>query len=133
MKKGLPITKKSADKSTENQRGAHLKKYQWPKGVSGNPAGRPKGKLSPIDRIRQMFEENEKDFDEFLTEYLNDPSNKKHIVEMLDGRPMQRIDHSTMGKELPQPILNVFPNNSNEQNNGDEEEDTSSSGGDVSQ
>lgn len=67
----------------------HLKKYKWPKGVSGNPKGKPAGSLSAVARIRAMFKENPKDFDEFLASYLNDPANKKHLVEMLDGKPYQ--------------------------------------------
>ena len=43
-----------------------------------------------------------------------------------------KIDHTTAGKELPQPILNVIlPNNSNKQGDGDEEADTSDTGGDI--
>ena len=110
----------------------NIKKYRWPKGVSGNPKGRPKGKLSPIDNIRQMFEKSPEDFNEFLTDYLNDSSNRKHIIEMLDGRPMQRIDHSSLGKELPTPILNVHTNNSYKESNGDEEEDKGSPRGNIS-
>ena len=123
------------DKSTSKQKNPaeHLKKYKWVKGVSGNPKGRPKGKLSPIDNIRQMFEKNPGDFNQFLTDYLNDKGNLKHIVEMLDGKPMMRIDHSSLGKELPQPILNVFPNNSNKKDNGAEAKDSGSTGGDISE
>lgn len=114
-----------ADNTTPNQQESrpHLKKYQWPKGVSGNPAGRPKGSLSPRDRIRNMFEQNPDDFDEFLQTYLNNPMNHKHVVELLDGKPHQSIDHTTMGKELPQPIINVPVNNSYTEGNSDEEED----------
>ncbi len=121
------------DKTTENQASPaeRIKKYQWPKGVSGNPAGRPKGSISPRDRIRQMFEENPTDFDEFLEHYLNDRGNFKHVVELLDGKPHQSIDHTTLGKELPQPIINVLPtNNSNTEDSSDEEESESSSRGD---
>jgi|24BtaG_2_1085350.scaffolds.fasta_scaffold10962_2 hypothetical protein len=67
----------------------HLKKYQWPKGTSGNPKGREAGTLSAVTRIKQMFKANPEDFDEFLASYLNDPANKKHLVEMLDGKPYQ--------------------------------------------
>lgn len=124
-----------SDKSTKEQpnKADHLKKYRWVKGKSGNPKGRTPGKLSPIDNIRQMFEKNPKDFNEFLTEYLNDSSNTKHIVEMLDGKPMQRIDHSSLGKELPQPILNVFPNNSDTKDNKDVEKNSGSSRGNSSE
>lgn len=63
-----------------------LKKYRWPKGVSGNPNGRP---ISPIKRIKEMFKENPDQFDEWLEEYLEDKQNRKHVVEMLDGKPKQ--------------------------------------------
>ena len=123
------------DKTTKEQYkpAEHLKKYQWVKGKSGNPKGRPKGKLSPIDNIRQMFQDNPDDFDEFLSGYLNDTANRKHIIEMLDGRPMQRIDHSSMGKELPTPILNVFTNDSNKEGDGNDEENSSNSRRNVSE
>ena len=126
--------KYGADKTAEKQeKSPHLKQYRWPKGVSGNPKGRPKGKLSPIDRIRQMFESNPDEFDAYLQDYLNDSGNRKHVIEMLDGRPMQRIDHSSLGKELPKPILNVFTNDSDKASDADEEKDTSSPGGDISE
>lgn len=113
------------DNTTENQASPadRIKKYQWPKGVSGNPAGRPKGSISPRDRIRQMFEANPQDFDEFLENYLNDKMNYKHVVELLDGKPHQSVDHTTLGKELPTPIINVLGNNSNTESNSTEEED----------
>lgn len=38
------------------RRGLHLKPYHWPKGVTGNPGGRPKKK--PIsDRVRHFLEQ----------------------------------------------------------------------------
>lgn len=62
--------------------------YRWPKGTSGNPKGRA---LSPTTRIREMFKENPDQFDEWLEDYLNDKQNRKHVVEMLDGKPKQQI------------------------------------------
>lgn len=115
---------------TAEKQHEHLKKYQWPKGVSGNPEGRPRGSLSPKERIREMFLANPDDFDEFLQNYLNDRGNYKHVVELFDGKPHQSIDHTTLGKELPQPIINVLPaNNSYAEDNSDEEESESSSRG----
>lgn len=64
---------------------AGLKPFQ--KGVSGNPAGRPKGSLSVIGSIKQMFENNPEQFQEFINKYLKDPRNRQHIVEMIDGKP----------------------------------------------
>lgn len=84
-----------------------LQKYQWPKGVSGNPAGRPKGSISPRDKIRQMFEANPKYFEEFLSKYIEDPSNRKHVVEMIDGKPSQALD---MNIKLPESLIALIKN-----------------------
>lgn len=64
---------------------ANLKPF--PKGVSGNPLGRPVGSVSPIGRVKQIFEEHPEEFESFIRGYLKDPSNRKHIVEMIDGGP----------------------------------------------
>lgn len=64
-----------------------LAKNVWVKGQSGNPAGRPKGSISVIGNIKQMFENNPEQFQEFINKYLKDPRNRQHIVEMIDGRP----------------------------------------------
>lgn len=119
------------DETAENQASPadRIKKYQWPKGVSGNPKGRPPGILSPKERIKEMFMANPGDFDDFLQKYLNDKANYRHVVELFDGKAHQSIDHTTMGKELPQPILNVLTNNSYTESDSDEEESSSSAGG----
>lgn len=84
-----------------------LKRYQWPKGVSGNPLGRPKGSISPKDRIRHMFELNPSKFDEFLEDYLDDPNNRKHVVEMLDGKPNQAVE---LEVSLPESLIDLIKN-----------------------
>lgn len=74
-------------------------------GQSGNPAGRPKGSLSVIGRLKQIWEEDPEDFERFVRDYRTDPNNRKHITEMLDGKPQQDI---TSGGEklIPSPIYN---------------------------
>jgi len=57
-----------------------------------NYAGRPKGSISPITRVKQIFEEDPDKFEEFITEYIKDPANRKHIVEMIDGKAKQALD-----------------------------------------
>lgn len=66
-------------------------KGQFVKGHSGNPAGKPVGTISPIAKVKQIFSENPEYFQEFIEAYIKDASNRKHIVEMLDGKPRQNI------------------------------------------
>lgn len=122
------VKKQGKGRTTE-----HLKKYQWVKGESGNPNGRPPGSISPTDEIRKMFARNEVDFHEFLEEYLNDKANRKHVIEMLDGKPSEKIDVTTKGKELPQPLLYaVRDHNRNREGTETEGTDTSDTGRDIS-
>lgn len=72
-----------------------LKAYQWQKGQSGNPAGRPKTKT---------LKEFARDFlasmsDEQRIEYLKtvDP---KAIWEMAEGKAKQDMDVTTDGKPM---------------------------------
>lgn len=44
-----------------------------------------------------------------------------------------KIDHTSDGKVLPTPILNVFTNHSDKQSNEDERENTSNTGGNFSE
>jgi hypothetical protein len=74
------------DITTEKQLGGVTGKGFMP-GQSGNPAGRPKGSISPITRVKQIFEDNPAEFEAFIKGYLEDPNNRKHIVEMIDGKP----------------------------------------------
>ena len=46
-----------------------------------------KHKLSPIGEVIRIFEDEPERFKEFIDGYLKDPSNRRHIVEMIDGKP----------------------------------------------
>lgn len=87
---------------SENQRAKQLIPYQWKKGQSGNPAGRPKGKT---------LKEFAKDYllslpDDEKVEYL--ASLPPEIVwKMAEGLPHQTTDHTTNGKDIPAPIIMV--------------------------
>jgi len=67
-----------------------------------NREGRPKGSISVISRLKKEFREHPEKFEEFLTRYLKNPNNEKHIAEMIDGKPQQSID---MEVTMPKPII----------------------------
>src|SRR3990167_595693 len=74
------------------------------KGVSGNLKGKQKGTISVISRLKEMFKEDPEDFENFVKEYKRDPMNRKHIVEMIDGKPKQTLAGD---KENPLRIITV--------------------------
>lgn len=99
------------EQGEENKkRGWALKPYHWPKGVSGNPNGRPAGIISPKQKIRALFHKNPYIFNYFLSQYIEDPNNRRHVVEMLDGKPSQSMD---MTLRVPQNLIDLFNGASN--------------------
>lgn len=73
-------------------------------GVSGNPAGRPKG-TSIKDLVRKWLDEHPEDKDAFVAHFIKE--NRELAWQMLEGRPHQATDLTSGGKPIP--ILNVVP------------------------
>lgn len=109
----------SAKEQLKAERTERLKPWRFPKGKSGNPKGRPP---SPTTRIKQIWKENPELFDEWVTEYMEDRNNRKHVVEMVDGKPKQNTE-SKVEVTLPKPLLaNVIPTNDSPEEDTEAEE-----------
>lgn len=61
------------------------------KGISGNPAGRPIGTVSIVTKIKQKFLENPEYFEEWVSKLMEDPKERRAIMEQIDGKPKQPI------------------------------------------
>jgi hypothetical protein len=73
-------------------------------------AGRPKGSPNVRASIYHYFTEADiAEFFEFLKDnYKEDMRLMQWVGDHILGKPQQAIDHTTNGKELPQPILQAL-------------------------
>ena len=70
----------------------------FPPGVSGNPAGRPKGSISIKSAIKKRLEENPEELKEIVEHFVK--KNRELMWQMIEGRPQQQVDLGNKG-ELP--------------------------------
>ena len=87
-------------------------------GVSGNPAGRPKGKTIK-EMVRQHLDDNPEELKSFVKHFIE--KNRELAWQMLEGRPQQ--DVTSGGEKLPTPLLNVLNNNSDKEGSEPNKED----------
>lgn len=73
---------------TAQQRAEQLKPYQFKKGVSGNPSGRPKGSVSLKEYAKRYLRELP---DDEKIEFL-EGMNKRDVWEMGEGKAKQDMD-----------------------------------------
>lgn len=59
-----------------------------------NPAGRPKGSLSIIGRLKQMWEEDPADFEAYVKDIRRDKFLRREIIHHIDGKPKERLELS---------------------------------------
>jgi len=86
----------------------------FPKGVSGNPNGRPKGAFSMVTLLEKKLQEVAGDdpikrrihaeiiLDELLKRGRKDGITAKDIIDRIDGKPKQAIEHTGKdGGDIP--------------------------------
>lgn len=66
-------------------------KGQFKPGVSGNPAGKPPGTISIVAKIKKKFEEDPVYFEEWVSKLIEDPKERRAIMEQIDGKPRQTV------------------------------------------
>ena len=66
-------------------------KGQFPKGVSGNLAGKPVGTISIMSKIKQIWADNPKEFEQWVKDAMKDKMLRREIIQQVDGKPVQPI------------------------------------------
>lgn len=111
----------------------------FPKGVSGNPAGRPKGSVSLVTEMKRKLAEvhptMKKSYAEALVDSILDDAlmldgpSRKLVMQYIEGMPQQKTELTHI---IPKPLDDVRQNESIQENKVIDQENKSSTGGDSS-
>ena len=76
------------EKQPDNNRASHLAPFQYKKGQSGNPGGRPAGAVSMKTYVKnKLLAMSDEEREEFL-----EGLDKRTIWEMSEGKPKQDVE-----------------------------------------
>ena len=91
-------------------------KWRNPDGTlkAGHPpmGGRPKGSISIIGKLKQMWEEDPDDFIAYVKEVRKDKMMRREIVQQIDGKPVQPIANADGTPFVVQVVQYAGNNNS---------------------
>ena len=77
---------------------------RFPKGVSGNPAGRPEGSISLLNDVKRsllkLAKEKPEEYKALIDDYWEDKEKRKFLMEMIDGKPKQQTDLTSDGDKI---------------------------------
>jgi len=85
-------------------------KGRFPKGVSGNPAGKPPGTISIMSKIKQIWAENPEQFEKWVKDAMEDKMLRRELIQQVDGKPVQPIANAD-GQPFVMQIVNYGNNN----------------------
>ena len=92
MKKNGETSNASADRTAKKPRGRPFKK-----GQSGNPAGRPKGSVSIMTRVKQILRDEPDRLEEIARDLIKDKKLRVELIRQVDGMPKQSIEEKHSG------------------------------------
>ena len=108
-----------------------------------NRDGRPEGTFSLLTLLKKELQkcpegEDERTYADLIIKKMLDEATKKGdynkmklIWNYIEGMPLQKLANADGSNLMPQPILNVQPNNSDNKDTEDESEDKDNTGGNI--